>query len=88
LMMAASIPRLQILALYKNLLRESAKFTAYNYRLYFLRRVKDGFREGRALTDASKISGELDRAQRTLESLKRQAVIQNMFSSGPLVIEK
>jgi len=86
--MASLTPKLQVLSLYKNLLRESAKFSSYNFRLYFLRRVKDGFRESRAIQDQAKINVEQEKAKDLLEVLKRQVVIQNMFEPGPLVIEK
>lgn len=80
--------KLQILSLYKNLLRESAKFSSYNYRLYFLRRVKDGFHENKALDDPVKILAQQEKAENLLGILKRQVFIQNMFEPGKLVIEK
>ncbi|KAL4623442.1 LYR motif-containing protein 4-like [Arapaima gigas] len=45
----ASSSRYQVLSLYRMLLKESKKFPSYNFRMYALRRVRDGFRANHSL---------------------------------------
>jgi len=42
------------------------------FRLYALRRIRDGFRAGQLLTDSTKISEALQQAEENLEVIKRQ----------------
>ena len=44
-------------------------------RSYFLRRIKDGFREGSTLQDPAKVQVELERARNLLDVLKRQVIV-------------
>ncbi|XP_045125769.1 LYR motif-containing protein 4-like [Portunus trituberculatus] len=80
--------RQEALALYKALLRESGKFTSYNYREYALRRVRDGFRKAKSLTTEADQKRELEMAKESLQVIKRQVVIGNLYRSPALVIEK
>ncbi|EAT42558.1 AAEL005928-PC [Aedes aegypti] len=86
--MSSAAHKMKVLSLYKQLLRESQKFSSYNFRNYALRRVRDAFRENKALTDSSKIQSEMDYARKNLEIIKRQALISQMFRADKLVIEK
>ncbi|XP_058822708.1 LYR motif-containing protein 4 [Topomyia yanbarensis] len=79
---------MKVLTLYKQMLRESQKFSSYNYRSYALRRIRDAFRENKTLTDATKIQSELEYAQNNLEIIKRQALLSQLFRVDKLVIEK
>lgn len=42
------------------------------FRLYALRRIRDGFRASKLLTDSTKISEALQKAEENLEVIKRQ----------------
>jgi len=42
------------------------------FRLYALRRIRDGFRAGKSLTDSTKISEALQKAEENLEVIRRQ----------------
>jgi len=42
------------------------------FRLYAFRRIRDGFRAGKSLTDSTKISEALQKAEENLEVIKRQ----------------
>lgn len=77
----------RVLALYKKLLRESAKFSGYNYRSYAQRRIKDAFREHKHETDQSKIDSLIQKGQENLEIIKRQVVISQLYKEPKLVIE-
>jgi len=67
------------LKLYKSLLSEASKFPDFNFRNYFLRRIKDGFYEGKELKNPEEIQKSMDRAKISLDMLKRQAAISQMF---------
>ncbi|XP_039430887.1 LYR motif-containing protein 4 [Culex pipiens pallens] len=86
--MASGIHKMKVLSLYKQMLRESEKFSSYNYRMYALRRIRDAFRENKSLTDATKIEGQMEYAQKNLGIIKRQALVGQLFQADKLVIEK
>uniref|UniRef100_UPI00358F6D7D LYR motif-containing protein 4 n=1 Tax=Myxine glutinosa TaxID=7769 RepID=UPI00358F6D7D len=83
----ASSSKLRVLGLYRALLRESRKFPSYNYREYAVMRVRDAFREHTGETDPNEIHRLLQKAQDTLEVIRRQVVIGHLYSSKKLVIE-
>jgi hypothetical protein len=49
------------------------------FRLYALRRIRDGFRVGKSLTDSTKISEALQKAEENLEVIRRQVRWNVMF---------
>ena len=71
--------RATVLCLYKSLLRESSKFVDYNYREYAMRRVKDNFREN--MVTAMSVEKLIKQGQDSLQMLKRQTAIDNMYHS-------
>ncbi|KDR15786.1 LYR motif-containing protein 4 [Zootermopsis nevadensis] len=83
-----AISKNHVLKLYKTMLRESEKFSSYNYRLYALRRVRDTFKDGKSLTDSTEITEAVHKAEETLEIIKRQVVVGNLYAAEKLVIEK
>ncbi|BFZ13440.1 hypothetical protein BsWGS_16479 [Bradybaena similaris] len=83
----AAPTRAGILSLYKQMLKESKQITEYNFRLYFLRRIKDAFKENKNVADTAQIQALIGRAEENLDILKRQAMISQMYGSGKLVIE-
>ncbi|XP_054721577.1 LOW QUALITY PROTEIN: LYR motif-containing protein 4-like [Uloborus diversus] len=80
--------RTQILRIYKQLLKESSKFSSFMYRTYSLRRIKDAFREHKEETDNEKIQDLVTYANSNLEIIKRQVVIGQLFRGPEIVIEK
>ncbi|KAL3195397.1 hypothetical protein MRX96_015863 [Rhipicephalus microplus] len=84
--MAAS--RRQVLRLYKELMRECGQFKSYIYRSYALRRVRDAFKEHKAVQDKDEINELLDDGLKNLEIIKRQVVIGKLYRTSDLVIEK
>ncbi|XP_014241864.1 protein bcn92 [Cimex lectularius] len=80
--------KLQVLTLYKALLREASKFPAYNFRMYGLRRVRDGFKINKSITDEAKIIEKYEEGIKSLDIIKRQVVISSLFRTDTLVIEK
>ncbi|XP_064409470.1 LYR motif-containing protein 4 isoform X2 [Latimeria chalumnae] len=69
--MAAS-SRAQVLSLYRALLRESKKFSSYNYRTYAIRRIRDVFRENKNASDPKMVQALLDQAKDSLAIIQRQ----------------
>ncbi|KAM6375608.1 LYR motif-containing protein 4 isoform 1-T2 [Alca torda] len=69
--MAAS-SRAQVLRLYRALLRESQRFSSYNYRTYAIRRIRDAFRENKSIKDSEKIEELVNKAKANLEVIRRQ----------------
>ncbi|XP_045407585.1 LYR motif-containing protein 4 isoform X1 [Lemur catta] len=69
--MAAS-SRAQVLDLYRAMLRESKHFSAYNYRTYAVRRIRDAFRENKNVKDPVEIQTLVNKAKRDLGIIRRQ----------------
>ncbi|XP_031445178.1 LYR motif-containing protein 4 isoform X1 [Phasianus colchicus] len=90
--MAAS-SRAQVLRLYRALLRESQRFSGYNYRCrssrrtYAIRRIRDAFRENKSIKDSEKIEELVNKAKENLEIIHRQVTIGQMYATQKLVIE-
>ncbi|XP_055706624.1 LYR motif-containing protein 4 [Phlebotomus papatasi] len=78
----------KVLSLYKTMLRESQKFSSYNYREYARRRIKDAFRDNKDLSDAQSIQNQLKYADENLQVIRRQALIGDLYKTDRLVIEK
>lgn len=85
--MSNGVSRLQILSVYKLLMRESQKFSNYNFRAYALRRTRDSFKENKLLNDEKLMKKKLDFAKENLAIIKRQVVIGDMYRTEKLVIE-
>ncbi|XP_051971170.1 LYR motif-containing protein 4 [Xyrauchen texanus] len=84
--MAAS-GKAQVLSLYRLLLKESKKFTSYNYRMYALRRVQDAFRENRTIEDPKVVDELINRALDSLALIQRQVSIGKMYEIQKTIIE-
>lgn len=79
--------RAQVLALYKQFIKNANGFNNYNYREYFLRKARTTFRKNRALEDPATISAAWDTALKDLGVLKRQSVISQMYTFDKQVVE-
>ncbi|XP_032665941.1 LYR motif-containing protein 4 [Odontomachus brunneus] len=79
--------RHMILSLYRNLIRESKKWSSYNYRMYALRKVRHEFKESKTLQDEEKIKQCYAKGQETLNLIKRQVILSNLYGTRPLIIE-
>jgi len=83
--MSLSGPR--VLSLYRALLKEGAKFPSYNHRKYALERVKYGFHQHEGETDPKKVEELVKKAEESLQMMRRQTTLGNMYGSEKLVIE-
>jgi len=80
--------RSQTLALYRMMMRESSKFNDFNFRHYFHRRIRDGFKESKSLTGGPQIQEQLTIAQKNLDMIRRQVTLSQLFGvNQPLSIE-
>ncbi|XP_037041458.1 protein bcn92 [Bradysia coprophila] len=77
----------KVLQVYRSLLRESEKLSAYNFRNYAKRRIRDAFRDNKSLQDASSIQAELEFATKNLDVIHRQVIVGHLYASEKLVIE-
>ncbi|XP_060705827.1 LYR motif-containing protein 4-like [Hemiscyllium ocellatum] len=77
----------QVLSLYRRMLKESKKFTTYNYRTFALRRVKDAFRENKNVTNPEVIQQLIETANANLEIIRRQVLIGHLYTTQKLIIE-
>lgn len=84
---ASSISRPEVLSLYRQIIKNSRKFTNYNFREYFLRRSRLEFKKNINLNDPSQISDLVNNAQNELAVLKRQAIISQLYTFDKTVIE-
>ncbi|XP_032717395.1 LYR motif-containing protein 4 isoform X1 [Lontra canadensis] len=82
--MAAS-SRAQVLDLYRAMLRESKHFSAYNYRTYAVRRIRDAFRENKNVKDPVEIQALVNKAKRDLGIIRRQVLSSMALPSGRAV---
>ncbi|CAG9809945.1 unnamed protein product [Chironomus riparius] len=87
-MSATHQSRRLVLSLYKDLLREGSKFSAYNFRMYALRRTRDAFKENKSITDGTLLQKSILEAKENLEIIRRQVIIGHLYQADKLIIEK
>ncbi|KAG5183567.1 hypothetical protein JKP88DRAFT_198971 [Tribonema minus] len=73
-------------SLYRQLLREGKKLTDYNFRMYSLRRVRQGFAEDASLTGEA-ANKALAFGKDQLAMLQRQAILSQLYPAAPSVME-
>ncbi|KAK4781561.1 hypothetical protein SAY86_015663 [Trapa natans] len=77
---AKSPTRLEVLSLFRSLLRTAHEFSDYNVREYTKRRTIDGFQSNRSLSDQQSISAAYANGKEQLAIVKRQAVIYSLYA--------
>ncbi|CAL9734065.1 protein Isd11p [Monosporozyma servazzii] len=83
--MAAS--RTHILSLYRQLIKNSKRFTDYNFREYFLRKSRTEFKQNMLQNDPTKINELVTHATGELAVLKRQAIVSQLYTFDKTVVE-
>ena len=71
--------RAATLRLYRDMMREASRFPDFNFRSYFQRRIRDGFRSAPQLENTAEIEARLARARIDLDMLRRQATLGQLF---------
>ncbi|XP_067857888.1 LYR motif-containing protein 4 [Heptranchias perlo] len=77
----------QVLSLYRVMLKESKKFSSYNYRTFAIRRIKDTFRENKNVTNPEVIQELIEKAKDNVEIIRRQVLIGQLYTTQKLIIE-
>ncbi|KAH9026272.1 hypothetical protein EDB83DRAFT_2230453 [Lactarius deliciosus] len=77
-----------ILQLYAQTLRTAKSFSSYNFREYFIRRTKCTFKEIQGEKDPARVSALYSEAARDLTSLKRSAIVNQLYGGWTLAVEK
>mmetsp|Transcript_4200 Transcript_4200/g.10014 ORF Transcript_4200/g.10014 Transcript_4200/m.10014 type:complete len:86 (-) Transcript_4200:148-405(-) len=67
-----------VLALYRNMMRESRRMMDYNFRNYSMRRVRQGFQEARTSPNPEI---QYHQGVTSLQMLRRQSAISQMYAS-------
>ncbi|KAL3640485.1 hypothetical protein CASFOL_015453 [Castilleja foliolosa] len=78
--MASAPTRIEVLALFRSLIRTAREFTDYNVREYVKRRSVDAFRHNRHLSEPVDAAAAFADGQSQLAVAKRQAVVQSLYS--------
>ncbi|CAG0914049.1 unnamed protein product [Notodromas monacha] len=82
-----SVGRSEILSLYRTLLKESKRFTDYNFRSYALRRVTDEFKANKNKSDPAEIRKLLDNGKEQVAVIRRQVTLGMLYRSPANVLE-
>ncbi|TLS23626.1 uncharacterized protein PpBr36_05662 [Pyricularia pennisetigena] len=80
-------PAQKVKSLYRQLLRQSNQFPAYNFREYARRRTRDAFRDSKDVKDAGRIEELYQQGLKDLQIMKRQTVLGQFYQHDRLVIE-
>lgn len=76
----AAPSRVEVLSLYRCLLRTARSFSDYNIREYTKRRSGDAFRQSRAISDPSVAAAVFSDGKKQLEVARRQAVVYSLYA--------
>ncbi|CCE62281.1 hypothetical protein TPHA_0C01250 [Tetrapisispora phaffii CBS 4417] len=79
--------RIEVLHLYKQLIKNSRLFNDYNFREFFLRRSRESFKANKHLNDSQAIIDCYNRGLEDLSVLKRQSIISQLYTFDKLVVE-
>lgn len=79
---------MDVIRLYRSLLRSSSKMHNYNFRSHATRKVRASFREHISLADISAIQTAYEKGLEQLQLVRRQSVISGMFPDMASVMEK
>ena len=72
---------------YRQLLYQAAQIPQYSYREYFLRRIRETYKDPRVINEWNEEKERV--AKEALEQLKRIVLVQRIYGSGqPLVVEE
>ncbi|KAL8338516.1 hypothetical protein RB598_007059 [Gaeumannomyces tritici] len=77
----------QVRSLFRQLLRQSDQFAAYNFREYAKRRTRDAFRENQGVSDPRRVQELVQEGLRELQVMKRQTVLGQFYQLDRLVVE-
>lgn len=77
-----------VMSTYKALLRAASDVPNYNFKHFFLRKVREGFRSHSDVTDQKEVAKLLLKAREDLLMIKRVGAMGNFYGTQRLVIEQ
>lgn len=77
----------RVALLFRELIRASNNFTDYNFRTYFVRRVKEEFRKHENVKSPEERDRFIAEAEKTLGILQRQSALSQFYKGLKLPIE-
>lgn len=78
--------RMQVLSLYRHMLRQATKMTNYNFRAHALRRIGFEFHSNKNLPE-QKIEDKVVFARSQLDLLRRQSALSNLYPERGSIME-
>lgn len=79
--------RAKVISLYRQLMNEADKFTSYNFRVYAKNRIHHEFEKNRNVTELAKQQELIQKAEKSLSSLKRQVVISKLYPAEKSILD-
>lgn len=79
--------RIEILALYRSLLKEARKFNNYNFRNHAIRKTKWEFKHNKNISDAKTQEEKYTLGRQQLDTLKRQVILGQLYPEAQSVVE-
>lgn len=79
--------RAKVISLYRQLMQEADKFTTSNFRVYAKNRIHHEFELNRNVTDLAKQKALIEKAEKSLSSLKRQVIVSQLFPAEKSVLD-
>lgn len=73
---------------YKALLTAARDVPSYNYRNFFIRKIREQFRSNKDLTDRKEIAKLLLKAQEDILMIQRTSAIGHFYEPQKIVVEK
>ncbi|TFY68304.1 hypothetical protein EVJ58_g1079 [Rhodofomes roseus] len=86
--MAAAPTKQALTELFNATMRTSREFSSYNFRNYFIRRTKSTFQEIENESEPAKLSAFYNERSKELATLKRSAIVNQLYGGWQLVVEK
>lgn len=78
--------RAKVISLYRQLMQEADKFTTHNFKVYAKNRIQYEFEQNRNVTDLAKQQALIEKAEKSLSSLKRQVVISQLYPAEKSIL--
>merc|ERR1712080_420285 len=80
--------RMNILKLYRTMLREGSKFENYNFRVYTTEKIRKTFHQHKNETDMDKVNSLIRRAEQDLDMIRRQTTIGKLYVDTKVMLDK
>merc|ERR1711890_20171 len=80
--------RMNILKLYRTMLREGSKFENYNFRVYTTEKIRKTFRKHKNETDITKVNSLIKMAEQNLDVIRRQTTVGKLYVDTKVMLDK